>query len=392
MWPKAGRGLTAMMLATRCPYCRTTFRVVQDQLKICNGIVRCGSCRQVFNGIEQLQSAEAAVLAEASAAQGEASWPESAQANPNPMTIVAEEDDKSGFTEAHEDLNLILAPAEESFSRSTSLIETPDPVYADETDSGAMAQEAEEPQPDLVLHVDERKEPRLEQDFPADASDAHDFSADHHHDLAPSQGYMLPSGHTGSVVDDEDEPAYKVELRSQAAEPAFVQRARRQERFGRIARISMAVLILLLLPALLLQTVDAFHQRLSATFPLLRPVLAQVCGVIECQTELASQIEAVSVDSSELHAPTNGEKSFALNLLLRNRSPLAQNWPYIELTLNDAEEKPVVRRVFSALEYLDHVQDGAKGFVAHSERSFRLVFEVEPPLKPVGYRVYVFYP
>ena len=379
-----------MMLATRCPYCRTTFRVVQDQLKICNGIVRCGSCRQVFNGIEQLQSAEAAALAEVPVVQNEAVWPESAHAHPNPVTIVAEEDDKSGFTEAHEDLNLILAPAEESFSHTTPLNETPDPVYAEETDSGAMAQEAEEPQPELVLHFDERKEPRLDQDFPVDASGTRDFSTDH--DLASSPGYMLPSGSTESVMEDDDEPAYKVELRSQAAEPAFVQRARRQERFGRIARVSMAVLILVLLPALLLQTVDAFHQRLSATFPIIRPVLAQVCSVIECQTELSSQIETVSVDSSELHAPTNGEKSFALNLLLRNRSPLAQNWPYIELTLNDAEEKPVVRRVFSALEYLDSVQDGAKGFAAHSERSFRLVFEVEPPLKPVGYRVYVFYP
>ena len=77
-----------MMLATRCPYCHTTFRVVQDQLKLCNGIVRCGSCRQVFNGIEQLQSADAASQSmreharEQEKAQEKPAWPESAEANP----------------------------------------------------------------------------------------------------------------------------------------------------------------------------------------------------------------------------------------------------------------------------------------------------------------------
>jgi len=71
---------------------------------------------------------------------------------------------------------------------------------------------------------------------------------------------------------------------------------------------------------------------------------------------------------------------------------LAQTWPYIELTLNDGNEKPVVRRVFVAADYLTASQDTTTGFAANSEHPVKLVFEVEPPLKPVGYRVYLFYP
>jgi predicted Zn finger-like uncharacterized protein len=41
-------------LATRCPSCGTIFRVVQDQLKVSEGWVRCGQCHEVFHGIEQL--------------------------------------------------------------------------------------------------------------------------------------------------------------------------------------------------------------------------------------------------------------------------------------------------------------------------------------------------
>ncbi|GGC82325.1 DUF3426 domain-containing protein [Undibacterium terreum] len=43
-----------MALATQCPHCQTTFRVANDQLKLHAGIVRCGSCQQIFNGIEHL--------------------------------------------------------------------------------------------------------------------------------------------------------------------------------------------------------------------------------------------------------------------------------------------------------------------------------------------------
>jgi predicted Zn finger-like uncharacterized protein len=43
-----------MSLATRCPACGTVFRVVQDQLKVSQGWVRCGQCHEVFNALESL--------------------------------------------------------------------------------------------------------------------------------------------------------------------------------------------------------------------------------------------------------------------------------------------------------------------------------------------------
>src|SRR5665213_1635752 len=43
-----------MSLATRCSSCGTVFRVVQDQLKVSEGWVRCGRCNEVFNALEGL--------------------------------------------------------------------------------------------------------------------------------------------------------------------------------------------------------------------------------------------------------------------------------------------------------------------------------------------------
>ncbi len=50
------RGMT---LATTCPRCKTSFRVVADQLKLRRGMVRCGVCQNIFNGLQHLRYVEA---------------------------------------------------------------------------------------------------------------------------------------------------------------------------------------------------------------------------------------------------------------------------------------------------------------------------------------------
>ena len=35
-------------LITRCPQCNTTFRIIENQLEVASGAVRCGSCLEIF--------------------------------------------------------------------------------------------------------------------------------------------------------------------------------------------------------------------------------------------------------------------------------------------------------------------------------------------------------
>jgi predicted Zn finger-like uncharacterized protein len=59
-----------MTLATRCPGCGTSFRVVHDQLKASEGWVRCGRCNEVFNAIEALFETDTAQPLPAATAPG----------------------------------------------------------------------------------------------------------------------------------------------------------------------------------------------------------------------------------------------------------------------------------------------------------------------------------
>ena len=49
-------------LFTRCPGCKTIFRVTEGQLALRAGQVRCGHCRTVFNGREELIALDAPAL------------------------------------------------------------------------------------------------------------------------------------------------------------------------------------------------------------------------------------------------------------------------------------------------------------------------------------------
>ena len=50
-------------MQTKCPHCQTVFKVSDEHLKVADGYVRCGICKEVFNALEkvpQLDLTEAA--------------------------------------------------------------------------------------------------------------------------------------------------------------------------------------------------------------------------------------------------------------------------------------------------------------------------------------------
>jgi hypothetical protein len=68
-----------------------------------------------------------------------------------------------------------------------------------------------------------------------------------------------------------------------------------------------------------------------------------------------------------------------------------QAWPSIQLELTDANDKPVLRRVFGPADYLPQGVSAAAGFAARSEQPVRLNFALTD-LKPSGYHIIVSIP
>lgn len=181
----------------------------------------------------------------------------------------------------------------------------------------------------------------------------------------------------------------RLRMPAESDEPEFVKRSRRQEQSGRLVRILMgagAAILLLLLAAQLLLT---FRNELAVRQPGMRPLLSGLCSVAGCRVGLPAQAENLVIDEGEL--ATLGPDTYSLNTQLRNQGNLALAWPSIELELTDANNKPVLRRVFGPADYLPPGTPVAAGFGAHAEQPVRLNFALAD-LKPSGYHTFVFYP
>lgn len=172
-------------------------------------------------------------------------------------------------------------------------------------------------------------------------------------------------------------------------EPAFVTQGRRREQSGKALRVAMAAGSVVLLLLLFLQVMTTFRNPLAAQFPQWKPTLVALCKLSGCQVDLPAQIEALSIEQGELQ--TLKEQTFSYVSLLRNQSRSVQAWPSIELTLNDANDKPVLRRVIAPRDYLPAAIDVRQGFAPRSEQTIKLYFALDQ-LTASGYHIAIFYP
>ncbi len=172
-------------------------------------------------------------------------------------------------------------------------------------------------------------------------------------------------------------------------EPEFVRRGRQRERSGKAMRIAMLLGSVLLLLVLATQVVMHFRTPLAARYPGLKPTLVSLCGVLGCRVELPARIDQLVIDTGEL--TTLGGNAYTFSTQLRNQGDSIQAWPSIELTLSDADDKPLVRRVFGPRDYLPAGPLLGLGFAAHAEQPVKLHFRVAEPA-PSGYHIAVFYP
>jgi predicted Zn finger-like uncharacterized protein len=200
---------------------------------------------------------------------------------------------------------------------------------------------------------------------------------------------------TASRADDDAGPAdhaaaeHQVSAGDEQEEPGFVKRDRRRQRLDKLATIAMSVGSVLLVGALVGQAGTTFRNQLAANVPQLKPALQALCTVLGCKVELPAQIDYVTIEQGELQ--TLSENTFSFTTLLRNQATTAQAWPDIELILDDASDKAVLRRVFTPRDYLGLEAELGKGFAPHSEQSVKLYFELRQ-LKASGYHIAVFYP
>ncbi|HEX7438712.1 MAG TPA: zinc-ribbon and DUF3426 domain-containing protein [Caldimonas sp.] len=393
-----------MSLATRCTSCGTAFRVVQDQLKVSEGWVRCGRCSEVFNALEGLFDLEREAPPEwqRPSLDSPAEGVDATDAAP----AIAHADDlhdrpdvaAGAATDTADDL--VPAPerhrwragtrreSEDSTLPRTAIEGTPtgapDPDGATDEWAGAAYEREASLEEQIDAHLFGARSAARRRAPAAHVSerDKLDFSD------ARFDSDLLADDPAGAEMPDPARFTRPDELALEVpTPPEFLRRAESRARWQRpIVRAALAGAALLSLAGLTLQAGHHFRDLAAARWPALRPAFAQWCAMAACTLGPPRRIEDISVESTAL-AKAPGTEAFRLAVTLRSHGSMPVALPWIDLSLTDASGKLVARKALATREF----NPAATALAPGAEIVLQTLLATRGA-RVTGYTVEIFYP
>ena len=396
-----------MTNTTQCPACQTRFKVSDAQLAAANGLVRCGRCAHVFNARDHFQVPVVRQTATAATPQPAVSRPPlpeqprpeipppeakpaAAQAQPLMQPPVSEIDD---FELEVPDFDPLTAHLP-----SSPLPEYPEDEMKSDAVVGPSLEDVEAFQQALNQALQNR---------PASAPIGNPFDElEREIRPAPAQDKSFA---TAAAV-EEDVPAIFDTRRTatpqreepQTEEPGLPpppeapydpaigsphpKRPRNPLVMTLIAVVSLIGLLLLAA-----QLVYVNRTLIASQAPELRPALEKICRQLHCTVPLPTDQEFIRTEWSELSFVPEHANLIQLSATLKNHAAYPQAFPMLEVTLKDANNLVVIRKVFTPAEYLKQTHLASQGFAGNSEVKITMRFDVGT-VHAQGYSLLWFYP
>ena len=386
-----------MSLVTQCPKCGSEYDVTADQLKLHDGLVRCGHCSHVFDGLACLKDSLPTLTRKAAdktadktaAKTTDQELPEAATSNKTPVLDVPASPPE------------VQPPAQSMPAPAPAPDPVPVPVSVSVSVSGPSRDPVQTPpdvKPDdgpFIPSVDRmgqaasgaswRQEPSLtsskSSDKGPDAFSAKSSRREVGRTLEPTLGSAQAVDSTpgsrepslGALLDNDgqqwgvgsqSDPSVKVigESRLRGDDPSATGRAipeflEDEELEPTATRVYWILGSMLLALVLMVQSLVVFRHDIVATVPSLRPLLVTLCGPLSCEVSYVRQVERIFTVGSTLQQDPNAnvapnQRAYDLRLTLQNRGAYPQPWPALMVTLTDASGTPVIRRALMPSEFL----------------------------------------
>ncbi len=365
---------------TQCPHCQTRFRVSHAQLSVARGVVRCGSCLQVFNAARQLLEQRTHA-------------PEAPTAETAPRAISQKQWTAEELDLDHLDLDEELAKLERREIQHTQ------PQGSDRRLTGADRRQKDQPMsasrdtakaeeeqwaaslfsdpPDeraaTIAHADGTAEPvptpagkpqRTEPSMSFDIHEVEDEPVLHARHVDDDLDPPEPS--IGNAPDEplpEPDPAAQPRRKRTRAtgnahdemlqdledDPLHLYAGKRPTGWGR--RLLWLTLVLLAAAALAGQYI-AYQFDDLARQDRYRPWFQELCPKLGCT--VPSRVDIAHIKSSNLVVRSHPEFAGALvvDAIIYNRATFSQPFPLLELRFADLNGRMIASRRFKPAEYL----------------------------------------
>jgi predicted Zn finger-like uncharacterized protein len=139
-----------------------------------------------------------------------------------------------------------------------------------------------------------------------------------------------------------------------------------------------------------LSSIYFLRNEIAIYYPKLKPYLVSACQQISCRIELPKKIELIVIDDSDMQEDAEHSGLVRFSSKLINTGSYLLQYPNLELTLTDVDDKPVLRRIFKPNEYLVADTNITDGFKAGEEVTINLAITTSD-ISVAGYRVFVTY-
>ncbi|MBW4791955.1 DUF3426 domain-containing protein [Pseudomonas tolaasii] len=365
---------------TQCPHCQARFRVSHAQLSVARGVVRCGSCLQVFNAARQ--------LLEQRGQAPEPEQPATVEPTPEPPRAISQKQ----WTAEELDLdNLDLD--EELAKLERREIQHTQPVSAERRQAGADRRQKEEPlsaSRDTVKAEEEKWAASLFSEPPEERAHAPEDEPEPVKAAAarprtePSMSFHIDEVYDeptlrstpddddldppfSAVTDEVDEPepeerpqprrkrprpetrVHDDVLQDLEDDPLHLYAHKRPSSWAR--RLFWIVLVLLAAAGLAGQYI-AYQFDDLARQDAYRPWFQQLCPSLGCT--VPSRVDIAHIKSSNLVVRSNPEFAGALvvDAIIYNRATFSQPFPLLELRFADLNGGLIASRRFKPAEYL----------------------------------------
>ena len=408
-----------MSLVTRCTSCGTLFKVVADQLKISEGWVRCGQCATVFDAQANLVQIPEQAPAHKPASPSQAAAEPATGAAADVGAILAdrpsEEHAKNAKATDVQAMDSELPAQREGdiasdiqafrdskwqgsgmlglYTGNQALVAAKN-VETSTAPSASSAASSADALDESSLKPEQRQDGSNLSDEPSDEIKRSDDLTSASPvsvapDAAPSETELVqPIEGLGATQD------------AVLAAPGFVVQAQRAQRWrSPWVRLGLGLVGLALLAVLALQIALHEKDRIAAQLPQAKPWLDQLCLAAGCKVEALRRIEAISVDASSFNRINKNNaqleaitQSYRLVVTLKNAGAVPVALPHVELSLQDAQDQTVLRRVLSPAD----LGSSLNALAPSQEMPGNVTLQIDAAQlagnRIAGYRVLAFYP
>lgn len=373
---------------TRCPHCKATFKVTDEQLVAASGRVRCGACMNVFDALAYALNTE----------------PQTPQDND---TQKHSEEKRNQFAEPNPEAKSNKTPIDdpsEDISDTSSEKDDSDMLFQDspeeDADGHGKSTQLNADLSDSFLSLDKSE------------STATPYNDSYQEDEAPDESWtekvLEEASSISSTIDGRKEPSFSNgDLNLQHTKPSptiseninqatkdaeaidFLyqeeETVRARSIWPRVAIgfASFALVVLLIAQA------AWFHYEKLAKYPLAKQAFTTVCEHIGCSLPELADLSKIRSHNLIVRSHPSAANALIIDAVVTNEASFAQDFPKLALYFSDINDQVVAQQVILPNQYLS--KDILDWGQMPSDTPIHISLEIEDPGKEaVNYKIRFF--